>query len=74
MSVSQTMAVAQRLYEAGYITYMRTDSVNLSNQALAAAKEEITVLFGAEYSEVRELRKRNPRVPRRRTRRSGPHI
>ena len=55
MSVSQTMAVAQRLYEAGYITYMRTDSVNLSNQALAAAKEEITVLFGAEYSEVRNF-------------------
>ena len=56
MSVSQTMAVAQRLYEAGYITYMRTDSVNLSNQALAAAKEEITVLFGAEYSEVRNFK------------------
>ena len=56
MSVSQTMAVAQRLYEAGYITYLRTDSVNLSNQALAAAKEEITVLFGAEYSEVRNFK------------------
>ena len=56
MSVSLTMAVAQRLYEAGYITYMRTDSVNLSNQALAAAKEEITVLFGAEYSEVRNFK------------------
>ena len=56
MSVSQTMAVAQRLYEAGYITYMRTDSVNLSNQALAAAKEEITALFGAEYSEVRNFK------------------
>ena len=56
MSVSQTMAVAQRLYEAGYITYMRTDSVNLSNQALAAAKEEVTVLFGAEYSEVRNFK------------------
>ena len=56
MSVSQTMAVAQRLYEAGYITYMRTDSVNLSNQALAAAKEEVTTLFGAEYSEVRNFK------------------
>ena len=56
MSVSQTMAVAQRLYEAGYITYMRTDSVNLSNQALAAAKEEVTALFGAEYSEVRNFK------------------
>ena len=50
------MAVAQRLYEAGYITYMRTDSVNLSNQALAAAKEEVTALFGAEYSEVRNFK------------------
>ena len=56
MSVSQTMAVAQRLYEAGYITYMRTDSVILSNQALAAAKEEVTALFGAEYSEVRNFK------------------
>ena len=56
MSVSQTMAVAQRLYEAGYITYMRTDSVNLSNQALAAAKEEVTALFGAEYSDVRNFK------------------
>ena len=56
MSVSQTMAVAQRLYEAGYITYMRPDSVNLSNQALAAAKEEVTALFGAEYSEVRNFK------------------
>ena len=46
MSVSQTMSVAQRLYEAGYITYMRTDSVNLSSQAIAAAKAEIVQLFG----------------------------
>jgi DNA topoisomerase-1 len=40
-SVSQTMTVAQRLYEAGYITYMRTDSVNLSEQAIEAAKKTI---------------------------------
>ena len=53
MSVSQTMSVAQKLYEHGLITYMRTDSVNLSGQAIAAAKEEITKLFGAEYSQVR---------------------
>lgn len=50
MSVSQTMSVAQRLYEAGYITYMRTDSVNLSQQALAQCKEEITKLYGEKYS------------------------
>ena len=53
MSVSQTMSVAQKLYEQGLITYMRTDSVNLSGQAIAAAKEEITKQFGAEYSQVR---------------------
>lgn len=49
-SVSKTMVVAQQLYEAGYITYMRTDSVNLSTFALAAAKDVITELYGAEYS------------------------
>ena len=56
MSVSQTMSVAQRLYEAGYITYMRTDSVNLSGQAIAAAKAEIVKLFGEKYSEVRNYK------------------
>ena len=56
MSVSQTMSVAQRLYEAGYITYMRTDSVNLSGQAIAAAKAEISALFGEKYSEVRNYK------------------
>ncbi len=50
MSVSQTMSVAQRLYEQGLITYMRTDSVNLSQQAIGQCKEEITRLFGAKYS------------------------
>lgn len=50
MSVSQTMSVAQRLYEQGLITYMRTDSVNLSKQALAQCKEEVTKLFGENYS------------------------
>ena len=50
MSVSQTMSVAQHLYEQGLITYMRTDSVNLSQQALAQCKEEITKLFGEKYS------------------------
>ena len=56
MSVSQTMMVAQRLYENGYITYMRTDSQNLSKQALAAAKEEVLKMFGSEYSNVRNYK------------------
>ena len=49
-SVSKTMSVAQRLYEAGHITYMRTDSVNLSQTALDAAKTAITSLYGEQYS------------------------
>ena len=53
-SVSKTMIIAQQLYEAGYITYMRTDSVNLSSFALAAAKEEIVKLYGEEYSKTRK--------------------
>ena len=53
-SVSQTMTVAQRLYEAGNITYMRTDSVNLSESALNVAKEEITRLHGADYVKIRK--------------------
>jgi DNA topoisomerase-1 len=53
-SVGNTMRVAQQLYEAGNITYMRTDSVNLSNTAVEMAKEEITKLYGAEYVKVRK--------------------
>ena len=49
-SVTKTMSVAQRLYESGNITYMRTDSVNLSETAIAAAKEAITTQFGAQYA------------------------
>lgn len=52
-SVSKTMMVAQQLYEAGYITYMRTDSVNLSQMALTLAEEEITNAFGKEYVHIR---------------------
>ena len=51
--VAKTMQVAQRLYEAGLITYMRTDSVNLSVDARDAAEEEITNYYGAEYSKQR---------------------
>ena len=50
MSVSRTMSVAQHLYEQGLITYMRTDSVNLSQQALAQCKEEVIKLYGEKYS------------------------
>lgn len=53
-SVSQTMSVAQRLYEAGLITYMRTDSVHLSSLALGAAKTAITDLFGPQYHKTRQ--------------------
>ncbi|MFR9651615.1 MAG: type I DNA topoisomerase [Rikenellaceae bacterium] len=49
-SVSQTMSVAQKLYEQGLITYMRTDSVNLSQQALAMCKEQIVNNYGENYS------------------------
>lgn len=55
-SVAQTMSVAQRLYESGKITYMRTDSVNLSETALIASKEEITKSFGAKYHQERQFK------------------
>ncbi|MEG3656697.1 type I DNA topoisomerase [Arenibacter palladensis] len=54
-SVSRTMQVAQRLYEAGLITYMRTDSVNLSQDAIDAAKDAIISNYGKEYSKVRNF-------------------
>lgn len=52
-TVSQTMMVAQRLYEAGHITYMRTDSLNLSQLAISTISKEITEQIGAEYLHVR---------------------
>ena len=51
-----TMASAQKLYQEGKITYMRTDSVNLSGQAIASAKDFITAAYGAEYSQVRQFK------------------
>jgi len=54
-SVSQTMMVAQRLYEAGKITYMRTDSVNLSDLALGTSKAEIISMAGPEYVHIRKF-------------------
>jgi len=53
-SVAQTMSVAQRLYEAGLITYMRTDSLNLSSLALNSAKKEIEDEFGDKYIKIRQ--------------------
>ena len=53
-TVSQTMMVAQRLYEAGRITYMRTDSVNLSALAIEGCKTEIERLYGEDYGKVRK--------------------
>ena len=56
MSVSQTMSIAQRLYEHGLITYMRTDSTNLSSLAINTAKNFICENFGEEYSKVRQYK------------------
>ncbi len=55
-SVGRTMQVAQRLYEAGLITYMRTDSVNLSGEAINAAKDAIVANYGEQYSTVRNFK------------------
>ncbi|PKV48109.1 DNA topoisomerase I [Aquimarina sp. MAR_2010_214] len=55
-SVSKTMTMAQRLYEAGLITYMRTDSVNLSTEAQNGAKAEIDSAYGNEYSNPRQYK------------------
>jgi len=58
-SVSQTMVVAQRLYESGKITYMRTDSVNLSDTALNQAQEAIGQAFGSKYHQLRKYKTKN---------------
>jgi DNA topoisomerase-1 len=55
-SVARTMQVAQRLYEAGKITYMRTDSVNLSDTALNAAEAEIKSAYGNQYHQIRKYK------------------
>ena len=67
--VAKTMVVAQRLYEAGLITYMRTDSVNLSDDAKKAAQEEIVSSYGESYSN-QEILQLNQKGLRRLTRRS----
>ncbi len=58
-SVTQTMVVAQKLYEAGFITYMRTDSVNLSGLAVNTATAEITSMAGEEYVKVRKFQNKS---------------
>lgn len=55
-SVGRTMLIAQKLYESGKITYMRTDSVNLSEYALESAKQTITQNFGSKYSQTRQYK------------------
>ncbi len=55
-SVSQTMVLAQKLYEAGFITYMRTDSVNLSTTALSAAEEIIAKTYGKDYVHIKKYK------------------
>jgi len=55
-SVSRTMMIAQQLYESGKITYMRTDSVNLSDMAIAQAKEKISKEFGDKYVHIRKYK------------------
>ena len=57
-SVSQTMSIAQRLYESGLITYMRTDSVNLSTLCIAASKEQILATMGPDYHHARNFQTR----------------
>ncbi len=54
-SVAQTMSIAQRLYEDGHITYMRTDSLNLSQLAIEAISDEITSTMGPEYLKIRHF-------------------
>ena len=69
-SVRQTMTLAQRLYEAGHITYMRTDSTILSGQAIKAAESYIKKAYGDKYHQVRQYKTKNP-APRKPTKPSG---
>ncbi|MEY3948157.1 MAG: type topoisomerase, partial [Bacteroidota bacterium] len=57
--VSRTMLIAQKLYENGYITYMRTDSVNLSDTALAAISETVRSQYGEQYHQFRKFKNKN---------------
>lgn len=55
-TVSRTMSLAQQLYEQGYVTYIRTDSLNLAKEALGAAKEVITKTYGAKFVQTRQYK------------------
>lgn len=57
--VTRTMSVAQKLYESGHITYMRTDSVNLSEQALNGAKNEVMSAYGKDFYKLRQYKNKN---------------
>ena len=63
-TVSQTMMIAQRLYEAGHITYMRTDSVTLSSLCIGSCKSVVTDIYGSDYLKSRNQFKRSTRSPR----------
>ena len=72
-SARSTMQVAQKLYENGYITYMRTDSPALSDQAVNAARRQASELYGPEYvPDSRRVYRARTRTPRKPTKRSGP--
>src|SRR6201996_905922 len=58
-SVSRTMLLAQKLYESGKITYMRTDSINLSDTALGDIKNEVNTAFGSQYHQPRKFKNKN---------------
>jgi DNA topoisomerase-1 len=58
-SVNRTMLAAQKLYEAGFITYMRTDSINLSETAIASIAQEIEKQFGKQYLEIRRFKNKS---------------
>ncbi|MBB6460608.1 type I DNA topoisomerase [Flammeovirga kamogawensis] len=58
-SVASTMSIAQKLYEAGHITYMRTDSLNLSNEAIQSATEEISRVYGNDFVQERHFKTSN---------------
>jgi DNA topoisomerase I len=72
MGARQTMSAAQRLYEAGYITYMRTDGIDMAPEAVMAARDAIRARFGEAYlPPARACTRTRPRTRRKRTSASG---